>query len=227
MCSRLWYHQSQPQCLHKHSESFYLNVCSFFFLLSISSWWYLKEENLNDVLLGASSNSKEFVSTTITKANIWWFHCAIRLSSCFLFFFSTSFRFWFLFSICGACLKRVLDERCLPTAYREQQQQKMWRFLFGLKRIWSATGIGTFHPWNISCKTQTKRRKNNVGFVDLIGNFSVYSSYTLQSLALSTDHCVNTMASDDILWWFEAIERFTAATISHFALFILFTFTEI
>lgn len=71
-------------------EIFYLVVCVFLCQDERSRKKNVGP-NQHDELLNASSNSeqrkKEFVNTTIIKANIWWFHCTIFCCCCCCYFF--------------------------------------------------------------------------------------------------------------------------------------------
>lgn len=73
-----------------------------------------KKWNQNDVLL---KFKKEFVSITIIKANIWWFHC---VDLCWIFYVRFDLDFLYLRNMFDAS---NTDERCF-TYYRRTVRQK-------------------------------------------------------------------------------------------------------
>lgn len=74
----------------------------------------------------------------------------------------------------------VLDERCLPTVYI-QINSEISRFFFF---IWFEENLKYdrhIPSMEYFMQNANKTSKNNVGFVDSISDYTVYSSYTLQS----------------------------------------------
>lgn len=133
-------------------------------------------------MLNASSNLKEFVNTTtIIKANIWWFHLCDLLLVCvsfsvFFFVLVLSFLFeehvpcvYLLLSM--ACVKE-LSTICIQT-YEHSLISFERRNLKWCWRLWHIPFMEYFHA-----KKANKAAHINVyvGFVDLVSDYSVFSS---------------------------------------------------
>lgn len=138
MCSRLWCtysSRSKPKCLHTRHTNTPNLLCETFFFSASVVYTIFERMNQIDVLYNELSDSKEFVSETITKANICWYHCTFDRLLCVLF----SFRFVFFFClrnmfVARACIRWKVSTYSLLENGEIKERIKLTTW--DLKRIW-------------------------------------------------------------------------------------------